>query len=122
MTRQERTNTSRTRKLRARADRLCMRSNQLRVRADKLFDRAEAAASEAKDLLAKVDELYAEANALHGNVVRRQCLKCSGAFGSKGFGNRLCADCNAQNAALRESPTSAPKWNGQPMSDGRVKL
>jgi hypothetical protein len=108
MTKAEQVKMTKAWKLRARAAWMCVRSNQLRVRADKLFDRA-------KTLLAKVDELYTEANALHGNVVRRQCLKCGRSFGSRGFGNRLCGDCNAQNATLLDPPSSPPKWNGQPM-------
>jgi hypothetical protein len=119
MTNAEQEKAKTARKLRARADKLCVRADKLRVRADNLFDRAEAAASEADELLAQVDETYAEANALHGNVVRRQCLKCACSFGSKGSSNRLCTSCNRTNATLLDSPSSPPKWNGQPMCKPR---
>jgi len=109
-------------RLRARADKLCARGNRLQQRIDKLYERAEELGSQLRKLLAQTDGLYAEANALHGHAARRQCLKCDRSFGSRGFGNRLCTSCNAENAPLRDPPSSPPRWNGQRMCDGRVKL
>jgi len=122
MAKQKKTRPERARRLRARAGKLCDRSNRLRTRADELYEQAEAAVAESKELLAKADDLYAGANALHGHVVRRQCLKCDGAFGSTDFSNRMCRTCATANASLREGPSSPAKWNGQPMSDGMLKL
>jgi hypothetical protein len=115
---------TKARGLRARAAKLCVRGNRLQQRMDKLYECAEELGSQPRKLLAQADELYAEANALYGNdlyrnVVRRQCLKCERSFGSTDFSNRLCADCNAQNATLPDPPGSPPKWNGEPMYQPR---
>ena len=122
MTREDKARAAKARKLRARADRLCVRSNRLQKRIDLVYERAEALSSEANELVIKIDQLYARANGLHGRVVRRKCLKCGDSFGSAGFANRMCATCGAANQGLRETPSSSPKWNGQPRCDGKVKL
>ena len=122
MTKLEQANATKARRLRARADKLCVRGNRLQQRIDKLYERAEALGLQHRELLARTDGLYAEANGLHGHAMRRACLKCDRSFGSRGFGNRLCTSCRAENATLREPPSSPPKWNGQQMCDGRVKL
>ena len=122
MSKAEQVKAAKARRLRARADKLCVRGNRLQQRIDKLYERAEELGSQLRKLLVQVDGFYAEANNLHGHAVRRQCLKCDRSFGSRGSGNRLCTSCNAENATLRDPPSSPPRWNGQRMCDGRVKV
>ena len=52
----------------------------------------------------------------------RRCLKCNRPFLSDGNWNRLCSRCNTVNADIREGPSSPPKWNGEPMYEGCIKL
>ena len=122
MSKTERVKAAKAGRLRARADKLCARGNRLRQRVDKLYEQAEELGSQLQELLAQADRLYAEANGLHGHAVRRQCLKCDRSFGSRGFSNRLCTNCNAANATLCDTPSSPPRWNGQPMNEPPVKL
>jgi len=122
MSKAEQVKAAKAGRLRARADKLCVRGNRLQQHIDELYERAEELGSQLHKLLAQVDGLYAEANELHGHAVRRQCLKCDRSFGSRGFSNRLCTKSRNENAALCDPPSSSPRWNGQRMCDGWVKL
>jgi len=46
---------------------------------------------------------------------RRRCLKCNRFFQSEGVWNRICSKCNSENRGIADSPTSSPRWNGEPM-------
>jgi hypothetical protein len=43
-------------------------------------------------------EKHRQAELAAANLVRRQCLRCRGAFDSWGAGKRICADCRASEA------------------------
>ncbi len=122
MTKEEKARAAKAKKLRAKAETLCARSNRLQKQADKLYERADALSSRATALTEKAGRLYAQANALHGHTLRRKCLKCGYSFASSSSSHRICSTCDAANADIREGPSSPPKWNGQPMYEGGVKL
>ena len=115
MTKEEKARAAKARKLRAKAETLCVRSNRLQKQADKLYERADALSSQATAVAEKADGLFVQANGLYGHMLRRKCLKCDCSFGSGSSSHRICTDCNAKNAGIKNEPSRPARWNGNPM-------
>ena len=115
MTSEEKARAAKAMGLRAKAETLCLRSNRLQKQADRLYERADALSSQATAVAEKADGLFAQANGLCGHMLRRKCLKCNCSFGSASSSHRICTDCNAENAGIKNEPGRPPRWNGNPM-------